>query len=445
MLEALPGHKVGEASAPSGYKRTEVGVIPNEWDLVPMHQLYSFRNGVNADRTAYGSGVPFVNVLEIVENSHLDVPQVPGKVTLPEAIRSKFDLRSGDVVFNRTSETQDEVGMAAAYTGTQTISFGGFVIRARPATTALDSVFAGYLLRESTVRRQVVQRGQGAIRANIGQSDLKTVLVPVPTLSEQRAISRALSDADELISALDRLIEKKRAIKLATMQQLLTGRVRLSGFDTAWNSTRLGLVGQCNRGVSYDPDQHLVDYGAEGTSALLRANNVRGGQLNVADVLYVRESTVKPHQRLRHGDILICMANGSRSLVGKAARVELMDAAGYTFGAFMAVYRSIDSRIDDAYLSYVFQSDAYYRALDLRLAGSSINNLKPSDLHEMEFDLPPLPEQRAIATVLLDKDAEIAALERRREKTNLIKQGMMQELLTGRIRLVDPTQGPPSE
>ena len=130
------------------------------------------------------------------------------------------------------------------------------------------------------------------------------------------------------------------------------------------------------------------------------------------------------------------MANGSKALVGKAGRFELDDGHEYTFGAFMGCFRTSVNDVDSAFVFYLFQTWRYRNFVNDLLAGSSINNLKPSSIESLEFAFPPLPEQAAIAAALSDMDAELNALEARRDKTRALKQGMMQELLTGRTRLV---------
>jgi hypothetical protein len=144
-----------------------------------------------------------------------------------------------DLVFNRTSETQDEVGLSSVYLDDDTVVFGGFVIRGRPTCDFLDATYSGYALRAPPIRRQVIAKGQGAIRSNIGQADLRQVFAPLPPIPEQRAIAAALSDVDALIDALDQLIAKKRDLKQAAMQQFLTGQKRLPGFHGEWEVKRL--------------------------------------------------------------------------------------------------------------------------------------------------------------------------------------------------------------
>ena len=213
--------------------------LPSDWPLVPLGTLCSFGNGVNADKSAYGKGIPFINVLEVITHTHLRAPHIPGRVRLPKSVLEAFAVRHGDILFNRTSETQTEVGLAAVYADDEPVVFGGFVIRGRFASAALDPTYAGYALRAPTVRSQIVSQGQGAIRANIGQENLKRILVPVPSQNEQRAIAKALADADELVGSLEALVAKKRDIKEAAMQELLTGRTRLPGFAGAWEARRL--------------------------------------------------------------------------------------------------------------------------------------------------------------------------------------------------------------
>jgi type I restriction enzyme S subunit len=158
-----------------GYKQSEVGVIPEVWDVRPFAELFVFRNGVNAERESYGKGVRFINVLEPISYSHIYGPEIPGNVALPEPIVASYAVRRGDVLFNRTSETDAELGLAATYLGTERVVFGGFVIRGRPTDNRFDPTYLGYALRAPAIRSQIIPMGQGAIRANIGQKTLSRV------------------------------------------------------------------------------------------------------------------------------------------------------------------------------------------------------------------------------------------------------------------------------
>jgi type I restriction enzyme, S subunit len=130
-----------------GYKQTEVGMIPEDWDSVRMSELMEFQNGVNADKSAYGSGIPFINVLEVITKPHLRHHDIQGRIRLSKIACEVYAVRRGDFVFNRTSETQEEVGLASVYTSDEPVVFGGFVIRGRPTTDRLYTPYAGYGLR----------------------------------------------------------------------------------------------------------------------------------------------------------------------------------------------------------------------------------------------------------------------------------------------------------
>jgi len=229
MQKLLTGRRRlrGFANATIGYKQTEVGVIPEDWAVTPMAELFTFQNGVNADKAAYGKGIPFINVLEVITHSTLTETKIPGRISLSPQASSAFRVQTGDLLFNRTSETQEEVGLASVYTDNREVVFGGFVIRARPRDGSLDPMFSSYALRSSAIRRQIVSRGQGAVRANIGQQELSKVQVFVPSLPEQEAIAAILSAMDAEIALLEAQLAKYRQLKQGMMQKLLTGRIRL--------------------------------------------------------------------------------------------------------------------------------------------------------------------------------------------------------------------------
>ena len=317
-----------------------------------------------------------------------------------------------------------------------TYAFGAFMGCFRVDSTLADARFVFYLLQTGEFRDYIGLVLAGSSINNLKPSDIEGAGFRLPTRDEQTAIADVLSDLDAAIDASDALIAKKRAVKHAAMQQLLTGETRLPGFSGEWETKRLESIGRCLRGVSYDPTTDLASYDKEGTVRLLRANNVQSAVVTVTDIQHVESHRVADFQVMQPDDILICMANGSKALVGKAGLFRIQDGYTYAFGAFMGCFR-VDSTLADArFVFYLLQTGEFRDYIGLVLAGSSINNLKPSDIEEAGFQLPARDEQTAIAEVLSDMDAEIEALERRRDKVRAIKQGMMQELLTGRVRLV---------
>jgi type I restriction enzyme S subunit len=415
-----------------GYKQTEVGVIPADWVITPFCELMDFRNGVNADKEAYGTGIRFVNVLEAITHSHLCAGDIPGRVTLPKSAIDSFSIRKADLVFNRTSETQEEVGLASVYLDDEDVVFGGFVIRGRPKTDSLDPAFAGYALRSPRIRSQVVSKGQGAIRANIGQTDLRQVLAILPPLPEQRAIAAALGDVDALIGALDRLIAKKRDLKQAAMQQLLTGQTRLPGFQGAWDHVRLGDLFSFKNGLNKSKEffghgKPIVNYMDVFGSPVIHSASLKG-----------RVSLTTPELKnfdVRKGDVFFTRTSETTEEVGVAS-VVLDEPADTVFSGFVLRARPLDDRLTHRFNAYCFGTALVRKQITSKASYTTRALTNGRSLSEVELPLPTPLEQTAIAAVLSDMDAEIATLEARRDKTRLLKQGMMQELLTGKTRLI---------
>lgn len=193
--------------------------------------------------------------------------------------------------------------------------------------------------------------------------------------------------------------------------------------ESPWTAVRLGDIGQSLIGLTYSPD-NVKRSGV----LVLRSSNIQDGSLAFDDNVYV-DCAIPERIRVRANDILICVRNGSRRLIGKSVILD-QRVVGQTFGAFMAVYRSDDN----PFLQYFFQSDAFKRQIDEHL-GATINQITNGSLNSFTVALPPRPEQQAIASRLKDADRLISALQRLIAKKQSIKQGMMQQLLTGATRL----------
>lgn len=194
-----------------------------EWKDVAMGELLSFKNGYNADKEQYGTGVKFINVLDIIQNDYITHDRIIGSVTIPEKDFEKNEVRYGDLLFQRSSETREEVGQANVYLDKDTpATFGGFVIRGRPLKE-FDSVYFNALLKTAKVRKDMTSRSGGATRYNIGQDSLEEVTVNLsPSLPEQQKIAAFLTAVDGRIEQLSRKKALLEATKKGVMQQLFT-------------------------------------------------------------------------------------------------------------------------------------------------------------------------------------------------------------------------------
>ena len=387
-----------------GYKQTEVGVIPEEWEVSQLSDHFHIYAG---------GDVPKHSISNFRSETH------------PYPIFA--NALQGQGLYGFTGERRAKANSltitARGYLGHAEYRDEEFFPIVRllvlEPSGSLDARFTTFAVNER-VKFAFESTGVPQLTApQVGKYS-----VAAPPLPEQRAIATALGDVDALLDGLDRLIAKKRDLKQAAMQQLLTGQTRLPGFYGEWEETTLGRIGECIIGLTYKPE-NIVEHGL----LVLRSSNVQNGRLAYDDNVHVNLQ-VADHLYTQLGDILICVRNGSRALIGKCAVVD-STAVGVTFGAFMSVYRTKHWR----YVLHAFQGDSIQRQIRDNI-GATINQITNKDMKAFRLRLPPEDEQTAIAEVLTDMDAELAGLEQRREKTRALKQAMMQELLTGRTRLV---------
>jgi type I restriction enzyme S subunit len=364
-------------------------------------------------------GVPLISVGEIGLGAFRiseETPLVPEVVVrrLPQYV-----LRAGDVVFGRKGAVERSALVGPDQEG-WFLGSDGMSVRPGPGCHA---PYLAFQFQSPQVQQWLLQNATGTTMASLNQEVLGRVAIPIAPLREQVAIAAALSDVDGLIGALDRLIAKKRELKQAAMQQLLTGQTRLPGFSSEWEDTTLGKIGECVIGLTYAPE-NVVEHGL----LVLRSSNVQNNRLAFEDNVYVN-LTVPEHLLTRSGDILVCVRNGSRSLIGKCALIDGR-TEGLSFGAFMSMFRTRHWR----FVFHAFQTHGIQRQIRENI-GATINQITNKDMRALRIALPPEDEQNAIAEVLSDLDAELLVLEQRRDKTRLLRQGMMRELLTGRTRL----------
>jgi len=273
----------------------------------------------------------------------------------------------------------------------------------------------------------------------LNRNDVHQHLTPIPPPVEQQAIATVLSDADDLIESLEALIAKKRAIKQAAMQELLTGRTRLPWFAGEWEVRRLGdhlsflRHGTNSRSdLTMDGTIRYLHYGDIHTSADVYLDPT------VTPMPTIATEHAKKLDRLDEGDLVFVDASEDVEGVGKSVELHGLRGHHIVSGLHTIAVRFNKSLLADGFKGYLQFCPPFLRHLRRLAAGTKVYATNRAHIASAELPLPPLPEQRAIATVLSDMDAEITALERRLDKTRAIKQGMMQQLLTGSIRLPIP-------
>jgi type I restriction enzyme S subunit len=351
---------------------------------------------------------------------------------------TRYRLEPNDVLFNRTN-TMELVGKAAIYTGDRPAIFAGYLIRVRVNAQKADPRFLNFILNTAATKQHGRSVASIAIgQVNINAKKLKAYPIPLPpTRDEQTAIADAITDAESLLEQLDTLIATKRDLKRAAIQQLLTGRTRLPEFKGKWKLTRLG------NHVTYL--SHATHARAvltkEGTVRYLHYGDVHAATSiwldpRTTSMPFVPERLAGRFDRLQTGDLVFVDASEDLTGIGKSVELRGVEAMDIIAGLHTITARFDKSVLADGFKGYLQFMPPFKAQLQRLAAGTKVYASNKGHVSSVEIDLPEVEEQVAIANALNDMAAEIAALEARRDKTRLLKTGMMQELLTGRTRLV---------
>ena len=412
-----------------GYKQTEISVIPEDWVVKKISEIANPVRGGSprpAGDPKYFNGhfIPWLTVASLtnIPTSQIHVSQTDNCLTEAGSKLSRT-LEKETLIIANSGAT---LGVAKLLAIKCCANDG--IAALLDFDKKIDKTYLVYFINtQIKYLRDVVATGNGQPNLNTGLIGNLTIPLP-PTKSEQTAIATALSDADSLICNLEKLVEKKKAIKQGTMQELMKPK-------DGWEKKKLVEIGKCLRGVSYDPEEDLELYENDKTYSLLRSNIIQEGLIDFDNLQFVRKKCVKDFQVVKESDIIICMANGSKQLVGKAAIAKKIIEQSYTFGAFMGCFR-INKEHNPDFIFALMETKQYRNYIDVLLSGSSINNLNPSSIESMEFKVPELNIQNDIAKIVIDLQENIIRWQIKLKKLKLLKQGMMQVLLTGKIRLV---------
>jgi len=422
-----------EADAvPVGYQRTEVGVIPEDWDLNPLGSLIvSTDYGSSAKSHARGA-IPVLRMGNL-QDGKIDWGDLV--YTSDEREIEKYKLSLGDVLFNRTN-TVELVGKTSIFDGKRPAVFAGYLIRIKCKPSVLEPRFLNFVLNAELSRKFSAKVLSVAVsQANINAQKLRTYLIPTPCFREQEAIAEALSDTDALIESLEQLIAKKRQVKQGAMQALLTGKQRLPGFHDEWKNRALGELGSTYGGLI---GKTKSDFG-DGSARYITFMNVMSNVIiDCSAFERVKISASESQNRVMKGDLLF---NGSSETPEEVAMssVVMENIPNLFLNSFCFGFRLRDgASADGLFLAYYLRSSEGRELMKSLAQGSTRYNLSKGAFLKAPLRLPTLSEQIAIATILSDMDTELTELETRLAKTRQLKQGMMQELLTGRIRLVQP-------
>jgi len=390
-----------------GYKQTELGLVPEDWRVIHLSEIGKFKKGKGLKKEEIiEDGIPCIRYGEIYTHHNNYIKQFFSFIP-PEISDSSQRIVKGDLLFTGSGETAEEIGKCVAFLGDEEAYAGGDIIIFSPYKD--DPKFLGDLMNHPLIVKQKSKMAQGDAIVHIYSKNLGQLVLVIPSnIEEQSAISSVLSDMDLLIESVDKLIEKKKNIKQGVMQELLTGKKRLRGFNKEWAAKKLGDITKIKTGKKNNEDktedglypffvrsqtvERIDSYSFDGEAILIP------GEGGIGNIFHYINGKFDYHQRV----------------------YKISDFVENVCGKFI----------------YYYMMQNFYKQAMKHSVKATVDSLRLPTFQEFEMKIPEeKQEQLAIAQVLSDIDEDINRLERKRDKYRQLKVGSMQQLLTGRIRL----------
>lgn len=413
-----------QGSVPPGFKQTEVGIIPDAWEPILLDRVALRGSGhtPNKKHPEYWNGnIKWISLADSPVLDRLYIEDTFAKITSKGIANSSAVLHpAGTVVLSRDAG----VGKSAIMRTEMAVSQHFMAWHCGPE---LDNHYLYYWLQAAKPQFERVANGNTI--KTIGLQYFKDLKLPKPPLIEQHAIATALNDVEALLYGLTRLIAKKRDLKQAAMEQLLTGQTRLPGFSGEWEVKQLGEVGTFLKGSGVKKDQ-----AQSGDLPCIRYGEIYTHHNNFVRSFnsWISPEVAATATRLKHGDLLFAGSGETKEEIGKC--VAFIPTCEAFAGGDIVILRPASA--DPMFMGYYCNTAPINAQKASKGQGDAVVHISAAALSSIAVRLPSLPEQAAIAAVLSDMDAELALLEARRVKTRALRKAMMQELLTGRTRLV---------
>jgi type I restriction enzyme S subunit len=335
-----------------------------EWEEHTLSEYLEFKNGLNPDAKRIGSGLPFISVMDILSEGVINYDNIRGKVNATEKEIECFGVKDGDLLFQRSSETLEDVGRANVYMDNRTAIYGGFVIRGRKIGN-YDPLFFKYLLATPLARKRTCRMGAGAQHFNIGQEGLSKISLYFPSIEEQRKIAEFLSLIDERIATQNKIIEDLKKLKSAISKHLFARK------DLLETTICLSNIATLKNGYAFQSGK----YNALGKWKILTITNVSGERyINDEDYNCIINlpNDIQDHQVLKEGDILI-------SLTGNVGRVSLCKDGDYLLNQRVGLLQ-LAKNVNQEFLYQILSSQRFENSMIACGQGAAQMNIGKGDV-----------------------------------------------------------------
>ena len=417
----------------SKYKETEIGSIPEEWDVTSLSDAFqNLEAGVSVNSDERQNADFFVLKTSAISDGLINIDEAK-PVVKKEYARLKCPVKKGSIIISRMN-TPQLVG-ACGYVAED--AKGYFlpdrlwqVINSKPEK--YDFRWLNYLLNQYRYKNAIhaVATGTSNSMKNISKERLLEIRIPRPSIEEQKFIVKAISDIEALIYDLEKLIKKKQNIFTGTMQSLLSGKIRIS--DSLWEKYVIGDIGDFYSGLT---GKQKDDFGKGNARYIKFLNVLNNTVIDISKLESVQVNEDEYQNEVLKGDLFFNTSSETPEEVGMCA--VLMDSIRNTYlNSFCFGFRLKTKKVYALFFSYYFNSQEGRKIMRVLAQGATRFNLSKDYFSQTEIELPPYEDQVEIAQTLADMEGDILSLEKKCLKYKAIKQGMMEELLTGKVRLV---------
>lgn len=403
----------------AGYKLTELGALPLAWDTKALGPLVTITSGESPSKFDFNNqGTPYFKVEQLNNSTKY-------QTETPYLIKSEKRVKKGSLIFPKR-------GASILLNKIRILVSDSFMDTNLMALTPGEDLHGEYLYYALS-HIGLWRVADTTSIPQINNKHINPLVIPIPPEEEQKSIANALSDVDNLLAKLDQLIAKKSDIKKGAMQELLTGKRRLPGFNKPWGGIRLRDIGTTYGGLS---GKSKTDF-ENGKSHYIPFTNVMSNvtiDMNQLDKVSIKPGEVQ--NTIRIGDLIFNGSSETPEEVGYCSAVTQLTGDLYLNSFCFGFRPREEGKVCPLFLAYYFRGPSGRAIMSSLAQGSTRYNLSKNRLLNVELDLPDLAEQEQISAIFSDMDSEISELKSKRAKMADIKQGMMQQLLTGKIRLV---------
>lgn len=440
--------RIQKGVAPEGYKKTKVGIVPDEWDERTFESLFTFNGGISIPRgklTCEGINYLHYGDVHMREKNYMDIaaeentiPKIPFDISTSGCVV----LEDGDILFVDASEDYDGIGKSVVvYNQEKRPAIAGLhTIVAKGKTNDLFRDYKRFFMQTKDVHKQFVFYATGVSVFGVTKSNIGKIIAILPPLPEQEKIAEILSTWDKAIELKEQLIAGKKQQKKWLMQNLLTGKKRLPGFSDKWQEVRLGDMFIFERGLSASRNELRMDGGIcylhYGDIHKLNKTyiNVRDEYL-ILPKLMISVNELNSNYLLHDGDIVFADASEDYEGTCKYIVVKNKENIPFIAGLHTIIARLINDSISDDFKQHCFSAFNVKRQFAINANGISVYGISKSSIAKISLLLPPLSEQTAIAEILSTADREIELHEKHLEELKKQKKALMQLLLTGIVRV----------